>query len=85
MKAILTLSLTLFFGAISFAQSVNVEHKVVVSTIGLVQVEEGLKVNNLNQRESNDTNSIARLYRYKNSRVKKALFFTTKKDRPKLA
>lgn len=85
MKAILTLSLTLFFGAVSFAQSANVEHKVDVSTVGVVQMAENLKVDDLGQKERIETNGVARLYRYKNSRVKKALFFTTKKDRPKLA
>ena len=30
-------------------------------------------------------NSIARLYRYKNSRIKKALAFTTKRNKAKLA
>ncbi|MBQ4916308.1 hypothetical protein J8L85_17800 [Maribacter sp. MMG018] len=85
MKAILTLSLTLFFSAISFAQSTHVENKVDVSTTGVVQMTETIKVENFGHKESIDTNSVARLYRYKNSRVKKALFFTTKKDRPKLA
>lgn len=29
--------------------------------------------------------SVARLYKFKNSRIKKALAFTTKKDKPKLS
>jgi hypothetical protein len=31
------------------------------------------------------TNEVARLYKYKNSRVKKALSFTTKKNKAKMA
>jgi hypothetical protein len=41
--------------------------------------------NNNKEVEIISEKSVARLYKFKNSRIKKALTFTTKKDNPKLS
>ena len=86
MKVILTLLFVLFFGAMSVAQDNKVELKpkgvqteIVIQNTD-VKTAEVIKVITI----QND-NSIARLYRYKNSRIKKALAFTTKRNKAKLA
>ena len=42
-------------------------------------------INDTKEVKIDTEKSVARLYKFKNSRVKKALAFTTKKDKPKLA
>lgn len=84
MKAILTLVLLLIFGATAMAhlnlpgdekdKTHAVDHVLDCGTDILVGNEEAL----VSDRQ------IVRVYRSKNSRVKKALRFATKKSRPKL-
>ncbi|TLF45780.1 hypothetical protein [Maribacter aurantiacus] len=85
MKAILTFSLVLFFGGISLAQDANINQKVATLQEDVVLVASHLETKNVKGLDMKGQTGIARLYRYKNSRVKSALFFTTKNNKPKLA
>lgn len=77
MKAILTLIFVLFIGVAAQAQNPSSEVKVETIAMGIViEIEEVTTKND---------NTVARLYRFKNSLVKKELSFATKKDAPKLA
>ena len=86
MKAIITLILVVFFGATAIAQSSdNNDVKVETIEMGIV-LDLGSDVSiDFEIVETQEENQVARVYRNKNSRVKKAISFTTKKDRPKLA
>ncbi|MFT5736643.1 MAG: hypothetical protein ACJAU2_000889 [Maribacter sp.] len=85
MKAVLTVFLLLFLNAAAVAQDVKTNDKVSTTQMDVV-LATGLPVFISLEKVGTETqNSIARLYRYQNSRVKKALSFKTKKDRPKLA
>ena len=86
MKAIITLILVVFFGATAIAQS-NDNNDVKVETIemGIVlDLSSDVSID-FETVETQEENQVARVYRHKNSRVKKAISFTTKKDRPRLA
>lgn len=85
MKAIVTFILVLFFGAAAIAQS-NDTNDVKVETIEMgIVLDLGSDVSiDFETVETEEENQVARLYRNKNSRVKKAISFTTKNDRPKL-
>jgi hypothetical protein len=72
MKTIVTLIFVLFIGVAAQAQDANVDTK--AETIEMSIVTPTIK-----------ENTIARLYKNKNSRVKKALTFTTKRNSAKLA
>lgn len=79
MKAILTLIFFLFIGMTVQAQQVKTEVKVESITRGIMidcQPEVSLK---------NNDSSVARLYLFKNSRIKKELSFITKSNKSKLA
>lgn len=82
MKAILTLTFVLFFGAIAMAQDTT-DKKAETIEMGVVLLEDTLdsKVEFI----TNETKTIARIYKSKNSRVKKELIFTTKYSKAKLA
>jgi hypothetical protein len=85
MKAILTILFVLFFGLTAFAQNTNTNDTVEPIKMGIV-LDSGVNTINDTKEVKIDTEkSVARLYKFKNSRVKKALAFTTKKDKPKLA
>ncbi len=86
MKAIITLILVVFFGATAIAQS-NDNNDVKVETIEMgIVLDLGSDVSiDFETVETQEENQVARVYRNKNSRVKKAISFTTKKDRPRLA
>jgi hypothetical protein len=85
MKAVLTVFLLLFLNAAAVAQDAKTNDKVGTTQMDVV-LATGLPVFISLEKVGTETqNSIARLYRYQNSRVKKALTFKTKKDRPKLA
>ena len=86
MKALITLSLVIIFGATAIAQT-NDTNDVKVETIEMgIVLDLGSDVSiDLETVETEEGNQVARVYRNKNSRVKKAISFTTKKDRPKLA
>ena len=78
MKAILTLIAIIFFSTLGMAQEVSKEVKVETTTAA---VELNIEI----QEEVNTETSVARLYKFKNSRVKKALSFRTKRNKSKLA
>jgi len=78
MKVILTLLFVIFFGAVN-AQDVKVETTAQGIATEITIKETTKEIKTLNE------NGVARLYRYKNSRVKKALAFTTKRNKSKLA
>ena len=85
MKAILTILFILFFGLTAFAQNTNTNDTVEPIKMGIVLDSGVITINNTKEVKINTEKSVARLYKFKNSRVKKALAFTTKKDKPKLA
>jgi len=77
MKSIVTLIFVLFIGMTLQAREAGSEVKVATLTMGIVTnscVETSLK----------SEEGVARLYLFKNSRVKKELSFTTKSNRSKL-
>jgi hypothetical protein len=75
MKAIVTIIFILFIGLTAQAQNQVQEVKVETVKTEIVTATQ----------ITQDNNAIARLYRRPNSRVKKALNFTTKRNRAKLA
>ena len=75
MKAIVTIIFILFIGLTAQAQNQTEEVKVETVKTEIVVVTQ----------ITQEDNAIARLYRRPNSRVKKALKFTTKRNRAKLA
>lgn len=85
MKTVLTFMFLLFVNATTIAQHTQTHDEVNTTQMDVVLVT-GLSISDALEKagmESEDT--LVRLYRYQNSRVKKALSFKTKKDRPKLA
>ncbi|MBT8284869.1 MAG: hypothetical protein HKO75_05730 [Flavobacteriaceae bacterium] len=72
MKAIVTLIFVLFIGFAAQAQENTAEVKVETAKKEIVT-------------ETAEENKVARLYRFKNSRIKKELSFKTKKSASKLA
>lgn len=78
MKAILTLIAVIFFGTLAMAQNASKEVKIETTTVG---VELDITI----QEETEKETKVARLYRFKNSRVKKELSFRTKRNKSKLA
>jgi len=72
MKTIITLIFVLFIGVTAQAQDTKNETKVDT-------VEITVEVSEANE------NSVARLYKFKNSKIKKALSFTTKANKSKLS
>ncbi|MFK7812037.1 MAG: hypothetical protein AB8B59_06055 [Maribacter sp.] len=79
MKSIITLVFVLFIGVALQAQSTTKEVKVETIEMGIVisiQQEEVTIEKNT---------EVARLYKFKNSRIKKALKFTTKRNKAKMA
>ena len=77
MKTIVTLIALTFFGIMAQAQDFAGEPKV-------EGIAMGVKTDLLLEQARKDR-SITRLYKFKNSRVKKALSFTTKNNASKLA
>ena len=75
MKAIVTIIFILFIGLAAQAQDKTPETKVETVKTEIVTVTK------ITQKE----NTVARLYKRSNSRVKKALNFSTKKNKAKLA
>lgn len=78
MKAILTIIFVILVGSSAMAQTATKEIKVETTTM---KVELNIKI----EKEDVQENKVARLYRYKNSRVKKALQFQTRKRIAKMA
>ncbi|MDT0622781.1 hypothetical protein [Croceitalea vernalis] len=80
MKVILTFIAVIFFTTSAFTQSTIEEVKVETTT---ASVE--LNVENELTEEIKTETEVARLYMFKNSRIKKALAFRTKRNKSKLA
>jgi len=78
MKAILTLIAIIFIGTFAVAQNTTKEVKVETITTSVVLIKEV-------KQTVNEDNKVARLYMFKNSRIKKELAFKTKRNRSKLA
>ena len=78
MKTLFTLIFVLFIGVAAQANTVDQEVKVETISMSIVtSSEKEVSVKN--------ENKIARLYMFKNSRVKKELSFSTKLNKAKLA
>ena len=75
MKTIATLIFVLFIGL--SAQAQNASEAATVEVIEMAIVKEDVKLETKTE--------VARLYKFSNSRVKKALSFTTKKNKSKNA
>ncbi|MEG3660042.1 hypothetical protein V5097_21695 [Arenibacter palladensis] len=78
MKALLTLIFVLFIGVTAQANNVGKEVKVETVTMSIVTATQ-------NEVSVKNENKVARLYMFKNSRVKKELSFSTKLNKAKLA
>lgn len=78
MKAILTFVFFIFISTAAMGQATTKEVK--VETISL-KVELNITID----KEDINKTEIARLYKFKNSRVKKALKFSTKANKAKMA
>lgn len=79
MKTIITLIFVLFIGIAAQAQTATKEVKVETIEMSIVSTTE--------QKELTlkSTIEVARLYKFKNSKIKKALSFTTKRNKAKMA
>jgi len=78
MKTIFTIIAVTFFGTMASAQDISKEAKVDTTTMG---VELKVEIDNSVRKDR----KTARLYKFKNSRIKKELSFKTKKNSAKLA
>jgi len=78
MKTLLTLIFVLFIGVAGQANNVEQEVKVETVTMSIV-------TSTANEVAVKNENKVARLYMFKNSRVKKELSFSTKLNKAKLA
>jgi len=78
MKTIFTIIAITFFGTMASAQDISKEAKVDTTTMG---VELKVEIDNSVRKDR----KTARLYKFKNSRIKKELSFKTKKNSAKLA
>ena len=79
MKTIATLIFVLFIGVAAQAQNATELVKVETIEMTIVTDTENKEVT------LEKTTEVARLYKYKNSRIKKALSFTTKRNKAKMA
>ena len=79
MKTLLTFGFTMLLAFSIYAQEKPLEQKVATITMDLVPVSQ------IKLKKEVAPAKIARLYRRPNARVKRALTFTTVKDRPKVA
>jgi len=78
MKTILTIIAVTFFGTVAMAQDISIGEKVDVINAAVV-----LDIDI--DRTIRKDRKMARLYKFKNSRIKKELSFSTKKNKSKLA
>jgi hypothetical protein len=79
MKISLTIILVLFIGMAVQAQNRTAEVKVEAVAMGIVNTTSNKEV------PLKSKNTVARLYMFKNAKVTKALSFTTKMNKAKLA
>ena len=84
MKTLITLILVLFIGVAAQAQNNTNDVKVETIEMSIVTFTSSEKITFEEVATANET-EVARLYKYKNSRIKKALSFTTKKNKAKMA
>ncbi|MGY8914801.1 MAG: hypothetical protein ACKVJF_06925 [Flavobacteriales bacterium] len=82
MKTILTFVFILFIGVVSQAQETTNEIKVQNVETTTVTSNTSTKYHEVSNENNNE---VARLYKFKNARVLKALTFTTKRNTAKLA
>lgn len=80
MKSILTIIFVITLGVFAQAQNNTTEVKVATVEMSIVTFEV-VKADTVTE----DTLEVARLYRRSNSQVKKALSFSTKRNRAKMA
>jgi len=85
MKPLLTFFLIFSLNAAVVAQHTKNQDKIHTTQMDVVLVHGLPDVISFEKPGMARENGIARLYRYPNARVKKALSFKTKKDRPRLA
>lgn len=84
MKAVLTLLLILFFGAIALAQNTESHDNIQTIKMGVVlDTSPDVLIDFKESKKVND-NEVARLYKFKDSRIKTALSFATKKNQAKI-
>ncbi len=84
MKTIITLVLVLFIGVAVQAQNNTNEAKVATIEMSVVTINAD-KEFSLEKVATENKVEVARLYKFKNSRIKKALAFTTKRNKAKMA
>lgn len=85
MKATLTLIFLIIFGAIALAHNnTSHENKTAPRKMGILLDTGTVRTFTIEEVAIDKTKKVARLYRYKNSRVIKALNFTTKRNKAKL-
>lgn len=86
MKAIVTLILIITFGATALANT-NDTHDIKVETIEMgIVLDAGADTTiDFKEVEASEKKEVTRVYRTKNARVKKAISFSTKNSRAKLA
>ncbi|WP_405409914.1 hypothetical protein [Maribacter sp. Asnod1-A12] len=85
MKAIFTLLIVIFAGALALAQTPLTDDKINTTEVGVVLADSSDNTGNEKSFEITDETSVARLYRYANARINKELAFATKKSYGKLA
>ncbi|WP_209405957.1 hypothetical protein [Pseudozobellia sp. WGM2] len=84
MKTAVTLLCFVLFSAMALANN-EIDVKSEFIKMDIVLVDSPISVDSTEKNETIAPKSIARLYKSKNSRVKKALSFSTKYNRAKLA
>tara|TARA_R110002051_G_scaffold34256_4_gene76374 strand:- start:7086 stop:7343 length:258 start_codon:yes stop_codon:yes gene_type:complete len=85
MKAIFTLLVIIFAGALAIAQNPKSDDKINTIEMGIVMVDSLNDIRDKKEISISVETTIVRLYRYKNSRVNKELAFITGKNYGKLA
>jgi hypothetical protein len=95
MKSLFTLFVTLFFGVVALANtndhSLELNPKILnYDQVESTQMDTLLDAGNslttkYNQVKTTSEKEVARLYKFKNSRIKKALSFRTKKNKSRIA
>ncbi|TDT47540.1 hypothetical protein CLV90_1616 [Maribacter spongiicola] len=85
MKALVTLLIIIFAGALAIAQTPQTDDKINTTEVGVVLVDSSDNTGDEKKIQIIDETSVARLYRYANARVNKELAFATQKSYGKLA
>lgn len=85
MKAIITIIFIIIIGAIALAFNKSHENKVESREVGVLLDHSALRTIAGKEVAISNTKNVARLYKRSNTRVTKALNFTTKKSKAKLA